>query len=131
MIQATKPQTLAYGLHDSPVGLLAWIYEKLHDWTDNDPWTDDEVLTWVSIYQISTAGPGAALRIYYESTHNAPEFADRRRFVTREALQSYIGGGVKWGMIYITRRRRPLCQRRGEGQWETLFMRQRMNVTGE
>lgn len=40
MIQATKPQTAGYGLHDSPVGLLAWIYEKLHDWTDDYPWTD-------------------------------------------------------------------------------------------
>lgn len=48
-IQASKPQTLGYGLTDSPVGLLAWIYEKLHDWTDSYPWTDDEILTWVSI----------------------------------------------------------------------------------
>jgi len=30
--QSTKPQTLGYALTDSPVGLLAWIYEKLHDW---------------------------------------------------------------------------------------------------
>lgn len=30
--QSTKPQTLGYALHDSPVALLAWIYEKLHDW---------------------------------------------------------------------------------------------------
>jgi len=33
-IQQTKPQTLGYSLTDSPVGLLAWILEKLHDWTD-------------------------------------------------------------------------------------------------
>lgn len=38
----TKPQTLGYGLADSPVGLLAWIYEKLVGWTDKYPWTDDE-----------------------------------------------------------------------------------------
>lgn len=69
MLQSTKPQTLAYALQDSPVALLAWIYEKLHDWTDNYPWTDDEVLTWVSIYQFSRAGPGAAHRIYYEVQH--------------------------------------------------------------
>ena len=37
-----KPQTLGYGMTDSPVGLLAWIYEKLVSWTDNYPWTDDE-----------------------------------------------------------------------------------------
>lgn len=40
--QCTKPQTLGYGLADSPVALLAWIYEKLVSWTDNYPWTDDE-----------------------------------------------------------------------------------------
>ena len=40
--QATKPQTLAYSLADSPVGLLGWIYEKLIAWTDAYAWTDDE-----------------------------------------------------------------------------------------
>ncbi|CZR68834.1 related to epoxide hydrolase [Phialocephala subalpina] len=68
--QSTNPQTLAYALHDSPVALLSWIYEKLHDWSDAYPWTDDEILTWVSIYRFSRAGPGAAHRIYYESNHN-------------------------------------------------------------
>ncbi|KAF8957261.1 alpha beta-hydrolase [Flammula alnicola] len=64
--QTTMPQTLGYGLADSPVGLLAWIYEKLVTWTDNYPWDDDEVLTWISIYWFSRAGPAASLRIYYE-----------------------------------------------------------------
>ena len=68
--QSTKPQTLGYALADSPVGLLAWIYEKLHDWTDGYPWTEDEILTWVSIYWHSTAGPAASLRIYYEAQHD-------------------------------------------------------------
>ncbi|KAH9037746.1 alpha/beta-hydrolase [Lactarius hengduanensis] len=64
--QATKPQTLGFSLADSPVGLLAWIYEKLVTWTDAYPWTDDEVLTWVSTYWFSRAGPAASIRIYYE-----------------------------------------------------------------
>ncbi|PPQ94344.1 hypothetical protein CVT25_000400 [Psilocybe cyanescens] len=64
--QSTQPQTLGYGLADSPVGLLAWIYEKLVAWTDEYPWDDDEVLTWISIYWFSRAGPAASLRIYYE-----------------------------------------------------------------
>ncbi|KAF7365633.1 putative epoxide hydrolase [Mycena venus] len=64
--QATKPQTLGYSIADSPVGLLAWIYEKLVDWTDEYPWDDDEVLTWVSIFWFSRAGPAASLRIYFE-----------------------------------------------------------------
>lgn len=73
--QSTKPQTLGYSLNDSPVGLLAWIYEKLHDWTDAYPWTDDEILTWISIYWFSRAGPAATLRIYYEVTHDPSKFA--------------------------------------------------------
>ncbi|KAI1434356.1 microsomal epoxide hydrolase [Xylaria sp. CBS 124048] len=69
--QATKPQTIGYALADSPVACLAWIYEKLHDWTDNYPWTDDDICTWVSIYWFSTAGPAASVRIYYENKHSS------------------------------------------------------------
>ncbi|KLO06966.1 alpha/beta-hydrolase [Schizopora paradoxa] len=68
--QATQPQTLGYSLADSPAGLLAWIYEKLVTWTDSYPWTDDDVLTWVSIYWFSRAGPAASVRIYYEASQS-------------------------------------------------------------
>jgi hypothetical protein len=84
--QSTKPQTLAYALNDSPVALLAWIYEKLHDWTDGYPWTEDEIFTWISIYQFSRMGPGAAHRIYYEVTHTTPGPGK----VTRADLIKYI-----------------------------------------
>ncbi|KAF4617914.1 hypothetical protein D9613_005904 [Agrocybe pediades] len=67
--QSTQPQTLGYSLADSPVGLLAWIYEKLVSWTDDYKWEDDEVLTWISIYWFSTAGPSASCRIYYEKVN--------------------------------------------------------------
>ncbi|KAI0258244.1 Alpha/Beta hydrolase protein [Gloeopeniophorella convolvens] len=53
-------------LADSPIALLAWIYEKLVLWTDAYPWSDDEVLTWVSIYWFSRAGPVASIGLYYE-----------------------------------------------------------------
>lgn len=86
MEQASKPQTLAYALNDSPVALLAWIYEKLHDWTDSYPWTDDEIFTWVSIYQFSRAGPGAAHRIYYEVTHTK----SGPKTITRDEIEKYI-----------------------------------------
>ncbi|KAI0320756.1 Alpha/Beta hydrolase protein [Amylostereum chailletii] len=65
--QRTQPQTIGYSVADSPVGLLAWIYEKLVNWTDGYKWDDDEVLTWVSIYWLSRGGPGASQRIYYEN----------------------------------------------------------------
>ncbi|KAH0366314.1 alpha/beta-hydrolase, partial [Aureobasidium melanogenum] len=92
LIQSTKPQTVGYALADSPVALLAWIYEKLHDWTDDYPWTDEEILTWVSIYWFSRAGVAASLRIYYEATHTSTQ-------VTRERIHRYIDG-VKLGLCY-------------------------------
>ncbi|PIL35240.1 hypothetical protein GSI_03030 [Ganoderma sinense ZZ0214-1] len=72
--QATKPQTIGHCLADSPVGLLAWIYEKLVNWSDGYPWTDDEVLEWVSIYWFSRAGPTASARMYYEMTGGNKNF---------------------------------------------------------
>jgi hypothetical protein len=41
-MQRTRPQTLGYSLADSPSGMLAWVYDKLVQWTDEYPWTDDE-----------------------------------------------------------------------------------------
>ena len=97
LLQSTKPQTLAYAFADSPVALLAWIYEKLHDWTDAYPWTDDEILTWVSIYWFSTAGPAAHVRIYYEATHNATP-----KLPSRERVTEWIPS-VKLGMAFFPR----------------------------
>lgn len=68
-LQTHNPATIGLMLRDSPVALLGWIYEKLHDWTDAYPWTDDEILAWISIYWFSEAGPEASVRIYYETAH--------------------------------------------------------------
>lgn len=73
-LQSSRPQTVAYCLEDSPVGLLGWMYEKLIHWTDDYPWTEDEVLTWVSIYWFSRAGPGASVRTYFEAEHPSKEW---------------------------------------------------------
>ncbi|KAF4472202.1 epoxide hydrolase [Fusarium albosuccineum] len=70
--QSTRPTTVGLAWADSPVALLSWIYEKLHDWTDNYPWEDDEILTWISIFQFSTAGSEASARIYFEMEHPEP-----------------------------------------------------------
>ncbi|TLD21962.1 hypothetical protein PspLS_08260 [Pyricularia sp. CBS 133598] len=87
----TKPQTLGYGLTDSPVALLAWIYEKLHDWTDSYPFTDYEVCKWVSIYWFSRAGPAASVRIYYEFSHETRSVSS-----TKISTATYVKG-VKLG----------------------------------
>ncbi|KAF1968232.1 alpha/beta-hydrolase [Bimuria novae-zelandiae CBS 107.79] len=75
-LASTRPQTLGYALADSPVALLAWIYEKLHDWTDPTyVWTDDEICTWVSVYWFSTPGPAASSRVFYEFENRKPKGA--------------------------------------------------------
>ena len=94
LLQATKPSTIGFALADSPVALLAWIYEKLHDWTDGYPWTDDEILTWVCVYQFASAGPAASARIYYESMH-----AERER----SAKVLDYAPGVLLGLSYFPR----------------------------
>ena len=70
-IQATKPQTLGFGLNDSPAGLAAWIVEKFHAWCDcggnvESRFTKDELLTNIMIYWATQTGP-SSVRIYYEN----------------------------------------------------------------
>jgi epoxide hydrolase len=69
--QRTRPQTLGYGLVDSPAGQLAWILEKFWAWTDNDGSPEDalgrdEMLDNVMIYWLNGAGASSA-RLYWES----------------------------------------------------------------
>jgi microsomal epoxide hydrolase len=70
-IQGTKPQTLAYGLNDSPAGLAAWIVEKYRTWSDcggdvEKSYTKDELLTIVTIYWV-TQTISSSTRMYYEN----------------------------------------------------------------
>jgi microsomal epoxide hydrolase len=70
-IQGTKPQTLGYGLNDSPAGLAAWIVEKFRTWSDcggevEKRFTKDELLTNVMIYWI-TNSITSSTRLYYET----------------------------------------------------------------
>lgn len=68
-IQGTKPQTLAYGLTDSPAGVAAWITEKLRSWSDcggdvETRFSKDQILTLVSIYW-HTRTIGTSVRYYH------------------------------------------------------------------
>lgn len=72
-IQGTKPQTLAFGLTDSPAGLAAWIVEKFHAWTDNkgspeDAVSRDEMLANISLYWF-TGAIGSSFWPYYARMH--------------------------------------------------------------
>jgi len=81
-IQGTKPQTLGYGLEDSPAGLAAWIIEKFRAWSDcggdiERAFTKDQLLTNVTAYW-ATATATSSTRLYYE---------------TRQAGRSALPGG--------------------------------------
>jgi microsomal epoxide hydrolase len=74
MLQATRPQTLSYGLTDSPVGQLAWIAEKFKGWTDSQHRPEDAVdrdlmLTNITIYWL-TKTAGSSARLYWETAHS-------------------------------------------------------------
>lgn len=71
IIQMTRPQSIGYGLDDSPVALCAWIVEKLLAWTDRDAdgaslMSDDAMLDVVSLYWLTQSGASSA-RFYSES----------------------------------------------------------------
>jgi pimeloyl-ACP methyl ester carboxylesterase len=75
-IQATRPQTIAYALTDSPAGQLAWIVEKFKEWTNSghklpeDAIARDEILTDVSIYWFTGTAGSSANTVYYEGMHS-------------------------------------------------------------
>jgi pimeloyl-ACP methyl ester carboxylesterase len=69
--QATRPQTLGYGLADSPVGQMAWIIEKFHGWTDCDGHPEnvinrDHLLDNVMLYWLTNSAASSA-RLYWQS----------------------------------------------------------------
>ncbi|TQS39735.1 epoxide hydrolase family protein [Cryptosporangium phraense] len=69
--QGTRPQTLAYGLTDSPAGQLAWIVEKFYEWSHGDgvPVDRDRLLTNVMLYWL-TGTAGSSANLYYEVLHS-------------------------------------------------------------
>ena len=62
-IQNSRPQTIGYGLADSPLLQLAWIAEKVHEWTEL-PVDRDQLLTTVSLYWFTNSGASAAHTLY-------------------------------------------------------------------
>jgi microsomal epoxide hydrolase len=70
-IQSTRPQTLAYGLTDSPAGQLAWIAEKFGEWTDGGlaAVDRDQMLTNITLYWL-TGTAGSSARLYYEAVRS-------------------------------------------------------------
>lgn len=68
--QSTRPQTIGYGLADSPVAQAAWVYEKYRDWSHHDGdvetvFSKDEMLDIIMLYWLSNSGTSSA-RFYWE-----------------------------------------------------------------
>jgi epoxide hydrolase len=81
-IQATKPQSLGYGLNDSPAGLAAWIVEKFRGWSDcqgdvESRFSKDELLTNVMLYWV-TQSITSSMRLYCESERSRSNAAEPR-----------------------------------------------------
>ena len=92
-IQGTRPQTLAYGLTDSPVGLAAWIVEKFRAWSDcggdvERRFSKDVLLTNVMLYWI-TGAIGSSFWPYYARAHSAWPISERRPVKAPTAYASF------------------------------------------
>lgn len=64
-VQRTRPRTLGFAMHDSPVGMLAWMSDKLIAWTDEYPWTPAERITWTLLHYFP--GPTTGFNMYREN----------------------------------------------------------------
>lgn len=82
MEHTSRPQTLAYGLNDSPVGLAAWIIEKFRRWSDCDGdiekrFSKDELLTNLTIYW-ATETINSSIRLYYETARDPGQWGESK-----------------------------------------------------
>lgn len=96
-IQGTRPQTLAYGLNDSPAGLAAWIVEKWRAWGNcggdvDRHFSKDELLTTVMIYWV-TETINSSIRAYYESRHHKAEWRIGKRVTVPTGIGLFGAGG--------------------------------------
>jgi len=94
-IQGTKPQTLGYGLEDSPTGLAGWIVEKFRAWTDCDgdverAFTKDQLLTNITAYWV-TATATSSTRLYWETRQAGRTALPERRIVVPTGIANFAG----------------------------------------
>jgi pimeloyl-ACP methyl ester carboxylesterase len=92
-VQSTKPQSLAYGLNDSPVGLAAWLLEKYQSWSDCEGdvgrrFTNDELLTNISLYWF-TRTIGSSMRYYFENRTNPLNFHELGSMIVPCAVAAF------------------------------------------
>ena len=81
--QSTRPQTLGFGLADSPVGQAAWVLEKFYEWTDcsghpENIFSKNELLDNIMLYWLTNSAASSA-RLYWETFSPSATFVDRGR----------------------------------------------------
>lgn len=92
-IQGTRPQSLGYGLQDSPVGLAAWIVEKFREWSHGDiteAFTLDRLLDNITAYWV-TGTAASSGRIYWEMRQAGREAVPERRIDVPTAVAMFPG----------------------------------------
>jgi len=94
-IQGTKPQTLSYGLNDSPVGLAAWLVEKYRGWSDcggdvESRFTKDDLLTTITIYWAAQI-INSSTRLYYETARHPWDMKQGERISVPAAMAVFPG----------------------------------------
>ncbi len=93
-IQGTKPQSLGYGLDDSPAGLAGWITEKFQAWSDCDDveesFTKDQLLTNITAYWV-TGTATSSTRIYYETRQTGASALPSGRIGVPTGVANFAG----------------------------------------
>lgn len=91
-IQGTKPQTLSYALVDSPLGMLAWIRDKVQHVVDDDyVFEAEEIITWAMLYLI----PGTA---GHAEIYKNPKDPKKQKNFQKQFLSNVVGREVDFGV---------------------------------
>jgi len=107
-IQGTRPQTLGYGLEDSPAGLCAWIVEKFRAWSDCDgdverSFTKDQLLTNVMVYWITRTATSSA-RIYWEMRQAGRDAVPHARIEVPTGIACYPAEVTRMPRAWVEQR---------------------------
>ena len=102
-IQSTKPQTVGYGLNDSPAGLAAWLVEKWRSWGDTGGDVDgrfgrDELLTTLTLYWV-TGSITSSMRDYYDNRWHGTDIGPDDRVTVPTAMAVFANELVSEGEV--------------------------------
>jgi hypothetical protein len=100
-IQQAKPLTLSVGQHDSPMVLLAWIADKILDWSDSFPrnhngykWSNEELITRTLIHYFGDAGPAGPFQM--DAENQFEQDGGSREGVCRKYADVPTGASALW-----------------------------------